>query len=97
MTNHERIDRQKMIVCMDFIANCINNEDIQYGGWLQYGVPDGYLNDSLDPTQIDDDDWMINDGFKEMMTRFLRYMVAAYNDGGLHCGGVVSGEKGEQL
>lgn len=96
MTNQERIDRQKMIVAMDFIASRINSEDIQYG-WLQYGVPDGYLNDSLDPTQIDDDDWMINEGFEEMMTRFLRYMVAAYRDGGIQCGGVVSGEEGEEL
>lgn len=96
MTNEERVQRQKMIVAIDYIANHINDEDLQFGWWT-YGVPNDMLKGSLDPTLIDPDDYMINDGFKEMMTRFLRYMIAAYNDGGLECGGEVSGERGEEL
>lgn len=92
MTNQERIDRQKMIVCMDFIASCINDEDV-LDGWLMNGVPDGMLNDSLDPTQIDDDDWLITDGFEDLMRCFLRRMSSAYRNGGLYCGGVLSGDK----
>ena len=96
MTNEERVARQKMIVAMDYIANCINDEDIQYG-WLMNGVPDGMLNDSLDPTQVDDEDWMINEGFKEIMTCFLRLMTRAYNDGGLECGGEVSCDRSDDI
>ena len=95
MTRKELIQRQKMIVCMEYIARCINNEDI-FEGWLMCGVPDGDIErENLDPTQVYEEDYMITDGFKDIMTCFLRKMSQAYNDGGLYCGGVVSGEKGE--
>lgn len=95
MTTEERIERQKMIVAMDFIASHINDEDV-LDGWLMNGVPDGMLNDSLDPTQIDDDDWLITDGFVDVMTCFTRRMSSAYLSGGLYCGGVCSREKSEE-
>lgn len=95
MTNKEKIDRQKMIVAMEYIARCINDEDVFYG-WLMNGVPDGDIEPgNLDPTQVYEEDYMITDGFKDIMTCFLRRMSSAYINGGLCCGGVVSGTKAE--
>ena len=95
MTRKELIQRQKMVVCMEYIARCINDEDI-FEGWLMCGVPDGDIeSENLDPTQVYEEDYMITDGFKDLMTCFLRKMSQAYTEGGLYCGGVVSGTKGE--
>ena len=93
MRNEVRIARQKMIVCMEYIARCINDEGV-FEGWLMCGVPDGEIEPgNLDPAQIYEEDWLITDGFAETMRCFLRRMVAAYNNGGLYCGNVVSGDK----
>lgn len=96
MTNKERIDRQKMIVAMEYICRQINDENVLYY-WLMNGVPDGDIEyGNLDPTQVYEEDYMISDeGFKDIMTCFLRRMTRAYDSGGLYCGGVVSGTKGE--
>lgn len=95
MTKQERIERQKMIVCMEYICRHINDEDVFYG-WLMNGVPDGDIEyGNLDPTQVYEEDYMITDGFKDIMSCFLRRMSSAYKNGGLYCGGVVSGTKGE--
>ena len=93
MTNKEKIDRQKMIVCMEYIARCINDEDVM-DGWLMCGVPDGDIEPgNLDPTQVYEEDYMITDGFADIMRCFLRRMTSAYKNGGLYCGGVASGDK----
>ena len=95
MTKKELIDRQKMIVAMEYIARHINDENV-FEGWLMCGVPDGDIEPgNLDPTQVYEEDYMITDGFKDIMTCFLRRMTSAYKNGGLYCGGVVSGTKGE--
>ena len=95
MTRKELIQRQKMVVCMEYIARCINDENV-FEGWLMCGVPDGDIeSENLDPTQVYEEDYMITDGFKDLMTCFLRRMSSAYRNGGLYCGGVVSGTKGE--
>lgn len=95
MTRKELIQRQKMVVCMEYIARCINDEDV-FEGWLMCGVPDGDIEpENLDPTQVYEEDYMITDGFKDLMTCFLRRMSSAYQNGGLYCGGVTSGTKGE--
>ena len=95
MTKKELIQRQKMVVCMEYIARCINDEDV-FEGWLMCGVPDGDIESgNLDPTQVYEEDYMITDGFKDLMTCFLRRMSSAYRNGGLYCGGVVSGTKDE--
>ena len=88
-------ERKKAIVCMEYLARQLNDEGILMT-WLMGGVPDGDIKyGDLDDTIINNNDYMINEGFKDIMTCFLRCMYAAYNDGGLYCGGVVSGEKGD--
>ena len=88
-------ERKKAIVCMEYLARQINNEDILMG-WLMCGVPDGDIKyGNLDITEISDDDYMVNEGFKDIMTCFLRKMSSAYQSGGLWCGNVVSGTKGD--
>ena len=80
-----------MIVCMEYIARCINSESV-FENWLNFGVPGGDIEQgNLDPSQIDDNDYMISDeGFKDLMTVFLRRMAYAYKDGGLYCDGITS-------
>ncbi len=96
MTKKELIERQKMIVCMEYICRHINDEDVFYL-WLMNGVPDGDIEEgNLDPTQVYEEDYMITDGFKDIMSCFLRRMTSAYKNGGLYCGGVVSGTKDEE-
>lgn len=96
MTKKELIERQKAIVCMEYLCRQINDEDV-FDAWLMNGVPDGDIEyGNLDPTQVYEEDYMISDeGFKDIMTCFLRRMTRAYESGGLWCGGVVSGTKGE--
>ena len=87
-------ERKKMIVAMEYIARQITDEDV-FDGWLMNGVADGDIPyGSLDVTDVED--YYVEDNtFKDLMTCFLRRMSGAYRSGGLYCGGVVSGEKGD--
>lgn len=87
-------DRKKMIVCMEFIARHINNENA-FNPWLMYGVPDGDIEyGNLDSSGIDD--FYANDEtLKDLMSVFLRRMVSAYENGGLTCDHVTSEDKND--
>lgn len=86
--------RKKAVVCMEYLARQINNEDV-FEGWLQCGVADGDIEYGNLDTSAVDDYYIEDDNFKDLMTVFLRRMYFAYKDGGLYCGEVVSGSKGE--
>ena len=90
-------ERKKAIVCMEYLCRQINDEDV-FDTWLMCGVPDGDIEyGNLDVSAVYEEDYMISDeGFKDIMTTFLICMKNAYNDGGLYCGGVVSGDKGDK-
>ena len=93
MKQKEIIDRQKMVLAMEYIARQINNEDV-FEGWLMCGVADGDIEyGDFDITHVEEY-YIEDDTFKDLMTVFLRRMYFAYKDGGLYCGGVVSGDKG---
>jgi len=93
MSKKELIERQKMIVAMEYVARHINDEEV-FDSWLMCGVPDGDIEPgNLDPTQVYEKDYMITDGFKDIMSCFLRCMCMAYEEGGLYCGGVTSDSK----
>ena len=84
-----------MILAMEFIARHINDET-EFDRWLMCGVPDGDIEyGSFDLDEIYSEDYMLTDeGFKDLMTCFLRCMHYSYKeDGGLYCDGVVSGMK----
>lgn len=89
-------ERKKMLVAMEFVARQINDETV-LEGWLMNGVPDGDIEyGNFDISQIDDEDYMVGDeGFKEIMSCFLRRMMRAYKSGALYCGGVVCKEKSD--
>ena len=91
MTNIE--ERRKAVVCMEYLARQINDEDV-FMGWLMCGVADGDIDyGDLDPDSVND--YYIDDeNFKDLMTCFLRRMALAYKSGGLYCGKVVSDTKG---
>ena len=90
-----KIEREKMVKAMEFIARQINNEDI-FDGWLMVGVADGDIEyGDLEVTK-DNAGWLDSyyeddSDFAELMDTFLRKMAQAYKDGGLYCDRVVSG------
>ena len=87
-------ERRKMVVCMEYIARQINDEDV-FEGWLMGGVADGDIRyGDLDFSNVDD--YYVDDTpFKELMGCFLRRMSSAWRSGGLYCGGIVSETKEE--
>lgn len=82
-------NRKKVVLAMEMLARCINDEDI-FEGWLINGVADGDIPlYSTDPDDVDDY-YIEDDNFAELMGCFLRRMVAANKSGGLYEDGVVS-------
>ena len=97
MTKKAQIDeRRKAIVCMEYIARHINDEDV-LDFWLMNGVPDGDIEyGNLDYEQVWSEDYMVSDeGFEEIMSCFLRNMNRAFESGGLFCGGIVCKDKSD--
>lgn len=89
------MERRKMIVCMEYIARQINDEEV-FIGWLMGGVADGDIPYGCLDFSTDNIDYYIdNETFKDIMSCFLRRMVEAWNSGGLYCGGVVSEDKSD--
>ena len=86
------IERKKMVLCMEYIARQINDEDV-FDGWLMCGVADGDLKyGEWDPVQVDDY-YIEDDNFADLMACFLRRMAGANESGGLYCDRIVSKRK----
>ena len=87
-------ERMKMVKAMEYIARCINNEDIFFDWWATLGVADGDIPPGELEMKSDDVDlgYYVEDDktFSELMGTFLTCMKFAYNDGGVFCDGVVS-------
>ena len=87
------IERQKAIVCMEYLARQINDEDV-FVSWLMGGVADGDIEyGDLDFTSDIVKEYTNDKTFKDIMNCFLRHMVGAWRSGGLYCGGIVSDSK----
>ena len=80
-------ERLKMVSAMEFICRNLNDEaDIEK--WLVLGVADG----DIPYGELCDDDYYIEDAnFADLMDTFLYIMKTAYK-GGLYCDGIVSEE-----
>jgi len=93
-TERDMMDRRKAIVCMEFLARQVNDEEV-FEYWLYEGVADGDIPyGSLDIARVED--YYIEDkNFKRLMTDFLILMKGAYKSGGLYCGNVVSEDEGD--
>lgn len=89
MTRAQKIERQKMVLAMEYIARQVNDEDV-FIGWLMTGVADGDIEyGSFDLDSVDDY-YLETENFRDLMDRFLRLMRDAQISGGLFCGSVVT-------
>ena len=77
-------ERLKMVSAMEFVARQINDEDI-FEGWLIYGVADG---DIPYGGSCDDEYYIEDENFEQLMQLFIRLMCRAQKSGGLYCDGV---------
>ena len=90
------IERLKMVKAMEFIARCINNEEIFWNYWAIEGVADGDIefgNLEVNTEKVEEDDayfYTNDESFSELMKLFLDCMVRARRDGGLYCGEISS-------
>lgn len=88
-----RIEREKMVRAMEFIARNVNDEEI-FEYWLREGVADGDIEYGDLNCSDNFDEWYIDDEhFKNLMTDFLRIMACAWKSGGLYCDDIVSWDK----
>lgn len=79
-------ERLKMVSAMEFIARQINDEDV-FEGWLMNDVADG----DIEYGEICDDESYIEDeDFEQLMQLFLRLMCRAQKSGGLYCDSVTT-------
>ena len=99
MTRQQKYLKERMMAvkAMEYLARQVNDEDV-FDIWLMGGVADG---------DIEYGDFTIHSGveadpaydyasdpnkFSSLMATFLRTMSAAYKNGGLWCGDVLSDE-----
>jgi len=95
--------RKKMVVAMEMIARCINDEQV-FNSWLMCGVADGDFDaNDMNVDDVDVDEYYTDNSkgsegepytghFDYLMTTFLRVMAHAWKSGGLYCDGVCSRE-----
>lgn len=81
-------ERFMMVSAMEFICRNLNDEaDLEH--WITIGVADG----DIEYGELCDDDYYIQDDvFADLMQIFLNVMRDAQKDGGLYCDGIVSEE-----
>ena len=41
MSNNTKLDRMKLVACLEYIARHVNDEELFYNIWATYGVADG--------------------------------------------------------
>lgn len=86
-------ERKTMVICMEFIARNINDEEV-FEGWLMNGVADGdiiynEILDNIEETRDYVDEYYIeDDSLRDLMDCFLRRMKGAIKSGGLYCDNV---------
>ncbi|MBO7734033.1 MAG: hypothetical protein J6S67_15830 [Methanobrevibacter sp.] len=90
-----RIEREKMVRAMEFIARQVNDEEV-FEYWLMDGVADGDIEyGDLNCSDNFDEFYIEDEHFRNLMTDFLQLMVGAWKSGGLYCDRVVSLEKSD--
>lgn len=85
-----KVERIKMIKAMEYIIRNTNDERC-VDPWLLIGVPDGDIEYGDLATDNYDDEYFLKDkNFSDLMALFLLIMKRANESGGLYCDGVVS-------
>ena len=84
----DKQERLKMVSAMEFIARQLNDEELFIDTWLTVGVADG----DIPYGEMCDDEYYIEDAnFANLMDTFLYLMHHAYADGsGLYCDSIIS-------
>lgn len=82
MKKSEKIERQKMVIAMEYIARHINDEYLA-DYWLTFGVADGDIEYGNFDCEKVDEFYIENDNYKELLTVFLWVIKEAYKSGGL--------------
>lgn len=93
MHNQNDKHRAEVVKAMDILARCINDEEIMIS-WLECGVADGDITSETSIEEIVENQnyYLGDEQFEELMTLFLKLMYKASRDG-LFCDGIVSGHK----
>lgn len=81
-------ERLKMVSAMEFIARQINDEEV-FDSWLLCGVADGDIEYG---EMCEDELYIEDDNFADLMDLFLNCMSRAKKSGGLWCDKVLSKE-----
>lgn len=91
----DKRSRKDLVICMDKLARCVNNEEFLYDVWLSCGVADGDVDAYTKPDDENLDYYTDDKTFSELMTTFLQLMSAAWKDGGLYHDRVSSLDRNE--
>lgn len=92
MNGENKIARAQVVMSMERLVRCINNEDY-IDSWLMVGVADGDITDETKPEEVVEMGYCEDETFEDLMTLFLKLMRKAGNYGGLFCDGIVSGSR----
>ena len=84
-----KIERQKMVLAMEYIARQINDEEV-FEGWLIGGVADGDLEYGESNPEVVEDYYIEDNNLRDLMDCFLRRMAGAKKSGGLYCDNIVT-------
>lgn len=79
--------RTLLVDAMDFIAHCVNDEDV-LDFWLTNGVADGDIDYTASDGSLEY--YCRDENFAHLMETFLSLMEKAKHSGGLYHDGVVS-------
>ena len=92
MTRTDAKERAKTVLAMEHIIRCLNDEEI-FESWLYVGVADGDITDDTTVEDIINDEYYIEDlNFSELMGLFIRLIAKSKKNGGLYVGGITSSE-----
>lgn len=84
----DKVERMKMVSAMEYIARNLNDEEI-LEDWFVCGVADG----DIEYGEMCDDEYYIeDDNFADLMDLFLNCMKRAKKSGGLYCDRILSRE-----
>lgn len=85
MDKKTRIKRGEIVLAMERMARCINDEDI-FWSWLALGVADGDINKDTTQDDVNIDYYCEDDNYAYLLTLFNRLMHKAWLSGGLYDG-----------
>lgn len=96
-------ERAELLMAMDRIATCFNCEDFYFDNWRVGGIADGDIeydglcdHESNVTNLMNDDYYMDDDNFRDIINAFMHATALARQDGGLYCDGIVAGERGQR-